>query len=93
MIEVLLNLLFEKLEWQKSKNGIEFYCIDIKNLKYYGSSEEVECLMFVILEIDFVDKFYYCLVVWNIFGESISNIVFFDVKGSMIYFYKELNLL
>lgn len=91
--EVSSNPSPEKLEWQKSKNGIEFHCIDIKNPKYYGSSEEAECPMLVILEIDFADKLHYRLVVWNIFGESISNTVFLDVKGSTIYSYKELNLL
>lgn len=72
----------EKLEWQKSKDGIKFHCIDIKNPKYYGSSEKPECPMLVILKIDFADKLHYRLVVWNIFGESISNTVFLDVKGS-----------
>lgn len=91
--EILSIPSLENLEWQQSKDGIDFYCIDIKNPKYYGSSEEPECPMLVLLEIDFADKLYYRLVVRNIFGESISNTVFLDVKGSTINSYKELNLL
>lgn len=83
----------ENVEWQKSKDGIDFHCIDIKNPKYYGSSEKPECPMLVILEINFVDKLHYRLLVRNKFGESISNTVFLDVKGSTINHYKALNLL
>lgn len=37
-----------------------------------------------ILEIGFVDKLYYRVLVGNKFGESISNTVFLGVKGSKI---------
>lgn len=74
----------ENVEWQKSKDGIDFHCIDIKTPKYYGSSVMPASPLLKILEIGFVDKLYYRVLVGNKFGESISNTVFLGVKGSKI---------
>lgn len=49
--------------------------------------------MLKILEIDFVDKLHYRVLVWNKFGESISNTVFLDVKGSKINHLKDCTCL
>lgn len=53
------------------------------NWKYYGSKDIFESLMFVVLNINFEDKIYYCVLVLNKIGDGISDIVYFNVIGSM----------
>lgn len=83
-LEVLLIMIFEKIEWQKSKDGIDFYCI--KEFSLFRIIVRFECFFYVILKIIFIDKFYYCFLVWNENGEGVSNIVYLDVIGSMVLF-------
>lgn len=68
-----------------SKDGIDFYLIDINNVNYI-EMENFKSLVFVILEVIFNDKFYYWFIMWNIIGKGVSNIVYFNVIGSMIYY-------
>lgn len=60
--------------------------MDINDVNYIESNEYFECLVFVILKVIFNDKFYYWFLMWNIIGKGVSNIVYFNVIGSMIYY-------
>lgn len=42
-------------------------------------------LLFVIFNVNFEDKFYYCFFVWNKIGEIYSNMIYFNVIGSKYY--------
>lgn len=70
------------VEWQQSNDGKTFESINIKQLKYYGSSCNSRSPLLKITEVTFEDKLYYRLLVWNTIGKQYSNIVFLDVKGS-----------
>lgn len=57
--------------------------IDIIVLEYIGSRDVFKFVIFVIFKILFDDKFFYCFVVWNKIGQNYSNIIYFNVIGSM----------
>lgn len=71
----------EKIEWQKSKDGVDFY--PIKYAKYPQSTDNSTCPSFVINNVSFDDKLYYRLLVWNGIGKGVSNTVYLNVTGSM----------
>lgn len=66
----------DKFEWQKSKDGDDFYCIGKQ--EDFGNTGN-----FTIPKATFADKLYYRLLVWNRIGESFSNTIFLNVTGSM----------
>lgn len=70
-----------KIEWQKSKDGIDFHCIE-KPL-YFRSTDIFTSPTYVIPKTTFTDKLHYRLLVWNEIGESVSNTVYLNVTGSM----------
>lgn len=72
----------EKIEWQESKDGVDFNCIGYA--KYPQSTNNFICPSFVINETSFDDK-RYRLLVWNRIGESVSNTVYLNVTGSKAY--------
>lgn len=74
----------DKFEWQKSKDGNDFYCIG--KPEYFGSTGILTCPFLVIPKTSFADKLYYRLLVWNGIGESVSNTIFLNVTGSMTWF-------
>lgn len=71
----------KKIEWQKSKNGINFNCTE-KPL-YFTSTDIFTSPSYAIPNTTFTDKLYYRLLVWNETGEGVSNAVFLNVTGSM----------
>lgn len=71
----------KKIEWQKSKDGIDFHCTE-KRL-YVRSTDIFTSPSYVIPKTTFTDKLYYRLLVWNEIGESVSNTVYLNVTGSM----------
>lgn len=73
----------ENAKWQKSKDGNNFHCINITNLKYYGSKDIPESPVLVVSNISFEDKLHYRLLVTNKIGDGISDTVYFNVTGSM----------
>lgn len=77
----------KKVEWQTSKDGTDYHCIDVEDPKYYGSNVIPECPLLVIPKTKFDDKLYYRLLVWNDIGEGISNTVKLNVTGSMIFIF------
>lgn len=74
----------EKIEWQKSKDRIDFHCI--KEPSLFRTTARFECPSYVIPKTTFTDKLYYRLLVWNENGEGVSNTVYLDVTGSMALF-------
>lgn len=82
----LSNPSADKFEWQKSKDGKDFDFIDITKPKYFGSSHTSKHPVLVIPKATFEDKLYYRLVLWNKFGEDVSNTVDINITGSMILF-------
>lgn len=78
----------EKVEWQKSKNGNDFYCINTTEEKYSGSKNflipESESAILVILRTTFDDMLFYRLMVWNRIGVNFSNTVELKVTGSKV---------
>lgn len=70
-----------KIEWQKSKDGIDFQCIETP--LYFRSTDIFTSPSYVIPKTTFTDKRYYRLLVWNEIGESVSNTVYLNVTGSM----------
>lgn len=74
----------EKIEWQKSKDEIDFHCI--KELILLKTTARFECPSYVIPQTTFTDKLYYRLLVWNENGKGVSNTVYLDVTGSMALF-------
>lgn len=73
----------DKFEWQKSKDGKVFASIDITKPKYFGSNRTSKHPILVIPKATFEDKLYYRLVLWNKFGEDVSNTVDINITGSM----------
>lgn len=71
----------KKIEWQKSKNRINFNCTE-KPL-YFTSTDIFTSPSYAIPNTTFTDKLYYRLLVWNETGEGVSNAVFLNVTGSM----------
>lgn len=71
----------DKFEWQKSKDGDDFYCIGKQ--EDFGNTDNFTCPILTIPKATFADKLYYRLLVWNIIGESFSNTIFLNVTGSM----------
>lgn len=76
----------EHVIWQKSKDGNNFYCIDITKPNYYGSNDIPFKPLLVILKATFDDKLNYRLLVRNKIRESISETVHLNVTGSKIFF-------
>lgn len=76
----------QQIKWQKSRDGINFHCIDITKPKYYGSNNISLKPLFVIPKATFDDKVYYRLLVRNKIRESISDTVHLNVTGSMFFF-------
>lgn len=74
----------EKIEWQKSKDEIDFHCI--KEPILFKTTAGFECPSYVIPQTTFTDKLYYRLLVWNENGKGVSNTVYLDVTGSMALF-------
>lgn len=89
----LSNPPADKFEWQKSKDGKDFDFIDITKPKYFGSSLTAKSPVLVIPKATFEDKLYYRLVIWNKFGEDVSNTVDVNITGSMIFFKNKTLLL
>lgn len=75
----------EQVIWQKSKDGNNFYCIDITKPNYYGSNDIPFKPLLVIPKATFDDKLYYRLLVRNKIRESISDTVQLNIAGSMIF--------
>lgn len=71
------------VKWQKSLDGVTFYCIDITEPQYYGSSIDPKSPSLLIQKTTFKDAFYYRLLVWNKIGEHVSNTLRLNVTGSM----------
>lgn len=71
-----------KIEWQRSKDGINFDCI--KNANSIKNRSIPACPFYKISKATFEDKLYYRLLVWNEIGKSASNIVQLKVTGSMV---------
>lgn len=70
------------VEWQKSKDGINFLGIDINKPHYHGSSLNRESPLLLISNTVFKDMSYYRIRVWNKIGEHLSDPLYIDVKGS-----------
>lgn len=71
----------ENIEWQTSRDGVDFH--SMKKTKYFDNTDS----SFVIHKATFADKLYYRLRVWNGIGETISNMVYLNVTGSMIFIF------
>lgn len=71
----------EKMEWQKSKDGIDFQIIE--KVESFERSVISKCPFLMIHKATFADKLYYRLMVWNGIGEGVSNTVYLNVTGSM----------
>lgn len=71
----------KKIEWQKSKDGVEFNCIG-KPI-YFESDDTFTCPFLPLKKTTFADNLYYRLLVWNGIGEGVSNTVYLNVTGSM----------
>lgn len=61
-------------------------------MKYIGSNIFFLFLLFVILKVVFDDKCFYCFKVWNKIGSMVSDNVYINVIGSMVYFYFKLKI-
>nr|XP_034321578.1 uncharacterized protein LOC105323062 [Crassostrea gigas] len=72
----------EQVIWQKSKDGNNFYSIDITKPNYYGSNDIPSKPLLVIPKATFDDKLNYRLLVRNKTRESISETVHLNVTGS-----------
>lgn len=75
----------DRVQWQKSIDGLTFYCIDISEAKYHGSSLNPESPKLQIDCVSFEDKQHYRLRVWNKIGDHDSNTVFLNVIGGMYH--------
>lgn len=71
----------ENIEWQTSRDGVHFHSTEIA--KYSDNTDN----SFVVHKATFADKLYYRLRVWNAIGETISNTVYLNVTGSMIFIF------
>lgn len=81
----------DKFEWQKSKDGDDFYCIGKQ--EDFGNTDNFTCPILTIPKATFADKLHYRLLVWNRIGESFSNTIFLNVTGSMTWFLRLSNIL
>lgn len=72
----------EKIEWQESKNGVDFH--PIKEANYSKHTNSFTCFPLVIQKATFADKRYYRLLVWNKIGKGVSNTMFLNITGSMV---------
>lgn len=72
----------EKIEWQKSKDGIDFHLIGKPDI-YLESTEHFKNPFLVIPKTTFADKLFYRLWVWNRVGNNTSNTLYLNVTGSM----------
>lgn len=81
----------EKIEWQKSKDGINFHSIENANTS--ENTKFSTCPFLKINKATFADKLYYRLLVWNRIGESVSNTIFLNVTGSMVLILRLSHLL
>lgn len=72
----------KKIEWQNSKDGIDFF--RISKPEFFETDDSFTCPFFLIPETTFADKRYYRLLVWNGIGESVSNTVYLNITGSMV---------
>lgn len=79
----------EHVKWQKSKDGNNFYCIDVTETNYCGDYETplIPSHLLVIPKATFDDKLYYRLLVKNKIRESISDTVYLNVTGSMEFLF------
>lgn len=75
----------EHVKWQKSKDGNNFYCIDVTKSNYYGSNDAPFNPLVAIPKATFDDKLYYRLLVRNKIRESVSDAVYLNVTGSMFF--------
>lgn len=75
----------EHVKWQKSKDGNNFYCLDVTKSNYYGSNDAPLKPLLVIPKATFDDKLYYRLLVRNKIRESVSDAVYLNVTGSMFF--------
>lgn len=84
----------KKIEWQNSKDGIDFF--RISKPEFFETDDSFTCPFFLIPETTFADKRYYRLLVWNGIGESVSNTVYLNITGSMVkinfFFYQIMKL-
>lgn len=80
--EVLSTPKPEKIEWQKSKDGVDFHPIKEANGSKHTKSSS--CFPLVIPKATFADKLYYRLLVWNKIGKGVSNTMLLNITGSMI---------
>lgn len=80
----------EKIEWQNSKDGIDFSCIS--KPEFFEIDDTFICPFFLLPKTTFADKLYYRLLVWNGIGESVSNIVYLNITGSMVIIKKIIKL-
>lgn len=69
------------VEWQKSIDRKNFTCINVRDLKYKGSSLSPKSPLLVITNTTFEDVLYYRLRVWNRIGENFSNELRLNVTG------------
>lgn len=77
----------DRVQWQKSIDRLAFYCIDISEAKYHGSSLNPESPELEINCVSFDDKQHYRLRVWNKIGVHASNTVFLNVIGGMYHLF------
>lgn len=70
------------VEWQKSRDGMDFLRINICTPKYDGSSLKPESPRLIIRKTTFDDGLYYRLLVGNEFGKNISNTLHLNIIGS-----------
>lgn len=75
----------EQVKWLESKDGNNFHCIDTIKPNFYGSNEIPFKPLLVIPKATFDDKLYYRLLVRNKIGERLSDTVYLNVTGSMIF--------
>lgn len=81
----------EKIEWQNSKDGIDFSCIS--KPEFFEIDDTFTCPFFLLPKTTFADKLYYRLLVWNGIGESVSNIVYLNITGSMVIIKKNYQVI
>lgn len=79
--EVLSTPKPEKIEWQKSKDGVDFHPIKEANGSKHTKSSS--CFPLVIPKATFADKLYYRLLVWNKIGKGVSNTMLLNITGSL----------
>lgn len=81
----------KKIEWQNSKDGIDFF--RISKPEFFETDDSFTCPFFLIPKTTFADKLYYRLLVWNGIGESVSNTVYLNITGSMVIIKKNYQIM